>query len=373
MRTARPPRVLLDARKARDFGIGRYVTGIASGLVALGEVELSVLVLPGDEPLLPEGAPKIPCASPHYSVAELFAVGRAARRQTPDLFHAPHYVVPFGPPRPTVVTIHDLMHVTRPEHASPAKRLYARWMLGRATRLAARVLTVSEASRDEIERLLPAARGKTRVVPNGLDAAFLSPVSAAEEARVRERYRLGSAPFVLFLGNDKPHKNLERLLDAWRSLALPRGKERPLLVLAGGAAERASERRGALATRGLAEEDVRDLGVVGERDVAPLLSAARLLAFPSLAEGFGLPPLEAQAVGTPVLCSRRGGLPEAVGEAALYVDPESPASIADGLGRLLSGHALRRRLSVEGRRRAEAFTWEAAARRTTEVYREALG
>ena len=367
------PRVLLDGRKARDFGIGRYVTGLAAGLAALGDVELSVLALPGDELLFPAGVRTIPCPSSHYSLGELLSVGRAARQEGPDLFHAPHYVVPFGPPLPTVVTIHDLMHLTRPEHSAPAKRLYARWMISRATRLAARVLTVSGASRQEIEERFPRARGKVRVVPNGVDPAFLSPPDPADEERVRQRFGLGSSPFVLFLGNDKPHKNLARLLDAWRSLEFPPDEERPLLVLAGGAAERASERRAALAARGLKEVDVRDLGVVNERDVAPLLSAARLLAFPSLAEGFGLPALEAQAAGTPLLCSRRGGLPEAAGEAALYVDPESPASIAEGLGRLLSGKALRRRLAGDGRRHAAAFTWEAAARRTLAVYREALG
>lgn len=380
--SGRRPRIVLDGRKARDFGIGRYVTGLAAGLAALGEFDLTVLVLPEDEPLFPEGVATFRCDAPHYSLAELFLVRRDAAQLSPDLFHAPHYVLPFFPPRPVVVTIHDLMHLTRPEHASPPRRLYARWMLGRAARIASRVLTVSGASRDEIEKLLPAARGKTSVVPNGLGGEFLAPVPQAARERVRARYGLGGSRYVLFLGNDKPHKNLDGLLEAWAEIRRAGAAPGVRLVLAGGAAGRREARRSAARARGLVlgggegegrgEDDVLDLGVVEEWDVAPLLASAEALAFPSLAEGFGLPPLEAQAVGTPVLASRRGGLAEAVGEAALFVDPTSPREIAAGLVRLLSEEDLRRRLSAEGSGRARAFTWEAAARRTSEVYRELL-
>lgn len=361
--------VVLDGRKARDFGIGRYVTGLCGGLARLGEVDLSVLVLPGDEDLFDDVVKKVPCSAPHYSPSELAVVSRAVRRLSPDVFHAPHWVLPLFPPRATVVTIHDLIHLTRPEHASPVRRLYARTMLGRAARLARRVVTVSRASLREIERLLPAARGKTHVVPPGLDRRFLSPPPARDLEAVRGRYSLDS-PFVLFLGNDKPHKNLGALFDAFALLTRSRTGPLPRLVLAGGAPARTGDRAAAARARGVSAS-VLDLGVVADAEVPALLAAASVLVLPSLAEGFGLPVLEAQALGTPTVCSRRCGLPEAGGDAALYVDPESPAEIAEALARVLYDPVLRKTLAAAGRARVGAFTWEAAAGTTTLLYREA--
>src|ERR1019366_2663638 len=161
--TARRRRVLLDARKARDFGIGTYIRGLLSGLAGPDRFPPQALVLPGDETLFPASVTTTACAAAHYSFGELVAVRRAISAAKPDLFHAPHYVVPFFPPRATVVTIHDLMHLTRPEHATPAKRAYARWMIGRALRLSARVIAVSEATKREILAFGPEWSGKAEV------------------------------------------------------------------------------------------------------------------------------------------------------------------------------------------------------------------
>ena len=242
---------------------------------------------------------------------------RALSRAGCDVFHAPHYVVPFLPPRATVVTIHDLIHLKRPEHGTLAKKLYATTMLRRALRAARVVLTVSEAVRRDLAAFAPEHAGKVRAVPNGVEKRFLAPVPGEDVARVRRAAGL-DAPYVLFLGNDKPHKNLEGLLAAFGRVARAGLPHR--LVLAGGASERREARAAAARAAGIADRLV-DLGIVPESDIVPLLAGASALAMPSFLEGFGLPVLEAQAVGTPVVCSDRGGLPEAGGDAALYATP----------------------------------------------------
>jgi len=360
-------RVALDARKVRDFGIGTYVRGLLGAAAARGEHDLVALVRPGDAPFLPPGVEAVTCEAAEYSLREPAGVRRALARTRFDVFHAPHYVVPLFPPAATVVTIHDLIHLKRPEHATLPKRLYATTMLRRALRSARVVLTVSEAVRRDLAELSPGHAGKVRAVPNGVAPRFLDPLDAAAVERLRRSRGLGE-PYVLFLGNDKPHKNLPGLLEAFARLeehGLPHR-----LVLAGGAPERREARRAAAAAAGI-EDRLVDLGVVPDEEVVPLLAGASALAMPSFLEGFGLPVLEAQAVGTPVVCSDRGGLPEAGGDAALYADLDDPAALAETLRHLLTDATLAARLSARGRERARLFTWDATFEKVAAAWRDA--
>jgi glycosyltransferase involved in cell wall biosynthesis len=238
-------------------------------------------------------------------------------------------------------------------------------MLARAVSSAARIVTPSTFTKRELASFAPRAEAKAVVVPNGIDEPFRSAIPASERARVRSAYAL-PRPFVFFAGNDKPHKNLGGLLDAFARL--PPGLA---LVLAGGARERASERRADLERRGLSSR-VLDLGVVPDADLPPLMAEAAALALPSLAEGFGLPVVEAQALGTPVVCSDRGALPETAGGAALLCDPESPDSIAAALLRAVSDEKLRVRLIDQGLSRTRGLSWGAAGAALARIYREVL-
>lgn len=362
--------VFVDARKAADFGIGRYITGLLFGLATLDAFDLTALVTPEAAGLLPQAIRPILSRAGHYSIRELTAVKMAFARSGAVLFHAPHYVVPFFPPARTVVTIHDLMHLTRPEHSSTVRRLYARTMIGRAVRSAARIICVSSAVAQELAVAYPAALDKTVVIPNGVDERFLAEVPPETIEELRNRYRLPDC-WVLFLGNDKPHKNLNGLLQAFASArAQSDAVARATLVLAGGADERREGRARAVLEIGL-DGAVLDLGVIPDRDVPPLVAGATALTLPSLDEGFGLPVLEAQALGTPVVCSNRGGLPEAAGGAALVVDP-SPELLARALVTVLENEAVRRDLAARGRERAKEFTSAKVAARTAAVYREVL-
>jgi alpha-1,3-rhamnosyl/mannosyltransferase len=380
------PRVLLDARKIRDFGIGSYIRGLLDGLARQGRWDLCATVHPGDDVLLPPGVAPAACDAPHYSIAELFAVRGAIARLNPAVFHAPHYVVPVAPPAATVVTIHDLMHLTRPEHGSPWKRAYARWMVGRATRLAARVIAVSEATRQDILAFGPSQGSKVVVIPNGVREDFFewgervaaaradesahtnAPVEgtaerdvlAASDGRPPRPESLSKeiSSYVLFLGNDKPHKNLEGLLRAWPHVrAAHPGLS---LVLAG------------VNPRRELPEGAKALGFVPDEDVPAILAFADALVLPSFAEGFGLPVLEAQAAGTPVACSDLPALHEAGGEAAVFFNPHDAVTIVSALNGLLGDEEKKNLLRKKGRGRARQFSWDEVAVQTAEVYEEVL-
>ena len=340
--------VLLDARKARDFGIGRYLLGLLGALARRGEFRLSAVVRPDDAALLPDGVTPVLSGAGHYTAGELVAVRGAIGRVKPDLFHAPHYVVPLFPPPATVVTIHDLMHLSRPEHASLPKRAYATWMVGRAARLSSRIITVSHAVREEVARAHPAAAAKLVVIPNGVGPEFRGPRPAA-----------GGTPYLLFLGNDKPHKNLDGLVSA---LAILRAAHPGLRLLLAGVP------RG-----GRVGPGIEALGWVPDAELPSLVAGAEALVLPSFAEGFGLPVLEAQAAGAPVACSDLPALREAAGGEAVFFDPHAPESIARAVGGLLADGAARERLRDAGLAHAAAFTWDRAAERTAAVYREVLG
>jgi glycosyltransferase involved in cell wall biosynthesis len=356
---ARRRRVLLDARKARDFGIGTYIRGLLGGLARQDRWDLNALVFPGEEALLPPGVAARVCAARHYSLGELVAVRRAIAAVAPDLFHAPHYVLPLFPPPTTIVTVHDLMHLTRPEHATPAKRAYTRWMIGRALRLSARVIAVSEATKKEILAFGPSHGLKVEVIPNGVEKRFFlegEEKNAGAHRVPAAHFPLLSfeAPYVLFLGNDKPHKNLDGLLAAWPRV---RAAHPALsLVLAGVKAGRTLP------------EGAKAVGWVPDDDVPPLLAGARALVLPSFAEGFGLPVLEAQAAGTPVACSDLPAHREAAGDAAVFFDPADVGSILAGLEKILKDEELRKILRKSGWERAAQFTWARAAERTARIY-----
>jgi glycosyltransferase involved in cell wall biosynthesis len=286
--------------------------------------------------------------------------------QNVSLFHAPHYVLPPLVPCRAVVTIHDCIHLMFPQYLP--HRLahgYARANLWAAAKRAERILTVSETSKADILRYCDVPADRIIVVHNAIDERFATPPGDEEVARVRERYRL-DGPFALYVGNIKPHKNLERLIDAF-DLVRRGGFERLELLIIGDQISKYPRLRRAVDQHKL-HKHVRFLGFVADDTLAALYRLATVFVFPSLYEGFGLPPLEAMASGTPVVTSNRTSLPEVVGDAAVLVDPYSAASIAEGIQTVLSDAGLRQTLSARGLARAREFSWEASVRRIHEVY-----
>jgi alpha-1,3-rhamnosyl/mannosyltransferase len=361
-------RIGIDVRKAADYGIGTHVRNIVHELVRLDRAcEWVLFHRPGDEALLPEGdrVTLVPERAGLYSLGELRALALRARELRLDLYHAPHYVLPFGLPCPAVVSIHDVIHLVAPEYRGP-KRLYARTMIGHAVRAAARVITVSHASERDICRFFPGAHAKIRVIGNGVEESF-RPLPREESAGwVAEAFAV-KGPYLLFVGNPKGHKNLELLLQGFTRLA--RRYPALSLVLVGGDERRRRELSRRLGRLGTAARTVL-AGPVDQADLARLYAGAAAFVFPSRHEGFGLPPLEAMACGAPVACSSSASLPEVLGPAALYFSPESVDSLVGAVCRILDDEPLRDRLVRLGLERARLFSWEEAAAQTLAVYRE---
>ncbi|HVR42399.1 MAG TPA: glycosyltransferase family 1 protein [Thermoanaerobaculia bacterium] len=351
-------RIAIDCRKIDDYGIGRYIRGLLGGFAAIRATETFLLIGPRAlEGRIPPGlqAEWIEADAPPYSIREALVIGRAARRAGSHLFHAPHYVVPLVS-GPVAVTIHDLIHLEIP-FRNPLKPLYARTMLRRAATRSSAILTVSRAVQRQIAARWPDAADKIETVPNGVDSLFFAPRRPGDEGEVAAM-GLEADRYFLFVGNDKPHKNLDGLVAAWREVRreLPQSR----LAIAGSSPRRFE-----------GEEGVVLAGFVGEPLLARLYRCATALVMPSFAEGFGLPVAEAMASGTPVICSDVEAMLEVAGEAARRIDPADPRSIAEAMLALARDPALRETMIHSGRARANELRWERAARRTLAVYRAA--
>jgi glycosyltransferase involved in cell wall biosynthesis len=304
--------------------------------------------------------------SRHYSIGEQVNIPLVVRREQPDVYHAPHYVLPALINCPSVVTIHDCIHLVFPEYLpNGVARFYARAAMGMAARKAYRVLTVSEASKRDILRFFDVPSHKVEVVPNAIDDHFWRPRPDAELARVRQEYGLDRR-FVLFVGNLKPHKNVPRLVEAF-ARARQQGAGDVMLVVVGDDVSALPETEQAINVHGL-ERDVRSLGYVADETLAVLYRLAAVFAFPSLYEGFGLPVAEAMACGTPVVASMASSVPEVAGDAALLVDPLDVQAISDGLARVLTDETLAGALRQRGPLWARRFSWERSISRVREVY-----
>jgi glycosyltransferase involved in cell wall biosynthesis len=328
-------RIGIDARKIEDFGIGTYIRGLLHELAANGDDTYVAFAPERVAHLLPPGVEHVIVDAPHYSVRELVILGRAVDRAKLDLFHAPHYIVPFTRV-PVVVTVHDLIHL---RHRNPLAPLYARQMIRRALRKSRRVLTVSEAVKREIVSTFGCAEDHVVVTPNGVGAPFSESGPAAE------------GRYFLYVGNDKPHKNVEVLVDAFARI------DDASLVLTGGAFERFKSRERVVVT-----------GFVDDTELAALYRGAIALVMPSREEGFGLPALEAMASGCAVITSNAAALVEITGDAALHVEPNI-ASLADAMTRIASDESLRATLASRGIARAKQFTWTRCAELTRAAYR----
>jgi glycosyltransferase involved in cell wall biosynthesis len=387
MTAHRPARIGIDAHllsfagSYRQAGVSRYIAELLR--VFGGDADptgrYDYLAFVGPEPVpsdfLPRDArgplrfvhSRIPTANPLARIAWEQAVGPfAAARARLDLFHGPVNALPLAAPGRGIVTIHDLAFLAHPEALGAARRRYLTLLTALSARRAARIIAVSAFTRDEIVRRLRVPASKIAVVHNAVDAAF-KPLPAAEIARFKEAQRLPER-VILCVGTLEPRKNLTGLLEAFARLAPESDAE---LVVVGGQGWLFDEALARVATLGLTGR-VRFTGFVPEDDLPRWYNAATVFVYPSLYEGFGLPPLEALACGVPTVTSAGTVMAEIVGDAALLTDPRDPAAIAAAIARLLDDNPLRTTLRERGPRQAAPFTWAHAAAATCDVYDEIL-
>jgi glycosyltransferase involved in cell wall biosynthesis len=368
-------RVAIDARKLHDFGIGTYIRNLLRHLAHTDQdTEFVLLCEEADLGVAAQLGPNFRTVlepSPNYSLREQVHVPWVLRRERPDLYHAPHYVLPAGVRCPSVVTIHDCIHLMFPQYLpNRLAYAYARAQMWAAARRSHCILTVSEASKRDILHLFNVPPEKIVVVYNAIDSHFSVTPSDEAVARVRERYQLDHR-FVLYVGNIKPHKNLIRLIEAFDELRRGELDDLKLLIIGDQISKLPALRRAVHLHK--LHKQVRFLGYLGDDQLAILYRLASVFAFPSLYEGFGLPPLEAMASGTPVVTSNVSSLPEVVGDAAVLVNPYDVDAIVDGLRRVLTNPALAAQMRQKGIERAREFSWERSVAKTWGVYQQIAG
>jgi glycosyltransferase involved in cell wall biosynthesis len=364
-------RVAIDTRKIHDFGIGTYIRNLLRQLARIDrDTEYVLLCREADLGIAAQLGPNFRSVrepSPNYSLREQIHVPWVLRRERPDVYHAPHYVLPPAVRCRSVVTIHDCIHLMFPQYLpNRAAYAYARTSMWAAARRSDRILTVSEASKRDILSLFNVKPEKIVVVYNAIDEHFSTTPSEEHVARVRERYQLDHK-FVLYVGNIKPHKNLVRLIEAFSELR--RTHDDLKLLIIGDEISKLPALRRAVHRHKL-HKYVRFLGYLKDDTLTVLYRLASVFVFPSLYEGFGLPPLEAMASGTPVVTSNVSSLPEVTGDAAVLVDPYDVDSIGNGIRRILDDPQLADALRIKGLKRAREFSWERSVEKTRRVYRE---
>ena len=345
-----------------EAGERRYAAALLDALEARDDVDVNRLTLTGRRPR------SFPQRLAWQAVAEglyyPLLLARQARAAGVELVHHPRHLVPPEPGLgvPSVVTVHDVLPLRMPEHFSQLIARRYRVLARASTRRAARVVTGSAHSRDEIAELLDVPVERIRVTPYGVEPLF-RPVDADLDLLSR---RFGvRAPYVLCVGTLEPRKNLTGAVRAFERVHA----EFPdhSLVLIGGRGWKGGELERVL---GETPAPVARTGYVSEDELVALYSAADCFLFPSFAEGFGFPVLEAMACGTPVVSGDRSSLPEVVGDAGVLVDPGSTEAVAEALRTLLGSPELRQDLSARGLERSRLFTWERCAEATAAVYRE---
>jgi glycosyltransferase involved in cell wall biosynthesis len=379
-------RIAIDARYVADHfpGIGRYVYNLVVGLAELDHRH--TLVVLHNPALLNTRHPidvlarfanveLVAAPARPFTLAEQVAIPRLLRRVRADLYHAPYYVRPYaGLPCPALVTLYDAIPRLFPSEVSPRARLLFDLLTRLAIRTSRQVLAISHSARDDLIAAYGLPAGRITVTPLAADPRFW-PQPPEEIAAVRAKYGLPEG-YVLSLASNKPHKNLAGLVEAFAQvlqiteLNLQSAIYNLQLVVAGHWDPRYPQAHELAAKLGIADR-VRFLPEVAEGDVPALYSGAAVFAFPSLYEGFGLPPLEALACGAAVLCCDTSSLPEVVGNAALRVAPTVEA-LSAGLTALLGDDALRAKLRAAARGRAALFSWRRTAELTLAAYEQVM-
>ncbi len=372
-------RVAIDIRRAGDYGLGTYIRNVVNQLARIDNDSRYLLIgerrhlaefdpLPGNFELL-EYAHQPGTFRTHLHLPWLLRQSRV------DILHMPWFYAPAIVPSRLLITVHDLSDVVAPQvGASPPVQTGRLFFARRALNRADHIFAVSHASKRDLARFFHIPESKITVVYDAVDERFLSEPPPADAERILERHAVNS-PYVLYAGNIRPQKNLPRLIEAFAvAKAELRGHpelDQLKLLVIGEALNRHADLRRAV-VRARVREDVRFLGFVPRPVLRVFYSRALAFLFPSLYEGFGLPPLEAMAHGTPVLTSNVSSLPEVFQDAALLVNPENVFDIARGIRQILTENALRKTLRRKGYERARMFSWEHAARLVHAAYHSVL-
>lgn len=375
-------RIAIDIRDITDFGVGTYIRNIVRAMLRLDHEDDFFLIGDLDRVReigeLPPNFHPVAFGGEENSPATYLKFRQLLRQHACDLVHIPHLIsVPQYLPCPYVVTVHDLLdYMYRSHSGSSMRRMVHFYCTKRVLSRAARIFAVSNFTKKDIERLFGIPSDGIEVVYNAIDERFQrGHASDADRQFIAERYQV-NYPFILYAGRISPHKNVVRIIEAFSVLKAELLKEDRFtdlkLIIIGDEISSHPDLRRTVIRSGV-ETEVRFLGFVPIDVLRIFYDVAKVFIFPSLYEGFGLPPLEAMAHGTPVVTSNTSSLPEVVGSAAVLVNPENIFDIMHAVHRVLLDQPLRERLKQRGYEQAARYSWDDSVKRILQAYREVAG
>ena len=375
-------KVAIDIRRMTEFGIGTYIRNVVRTLARLDQDSKYFLIgcpaRVAEYGPLPRNFQAVPLEAADNTVKGGIEFRAIVRRLDCDVTHIPHlFWMPRGLDCPYVVTVHDLLeHMYGTHGESGLRRRLHFYLTRRVLRGAARVIAVSQFTKGEIQKLFAIPGDRIEVVYNAIDERFLhGHATDSDRELIAQRYQVNH-PFILYAGAIRPHKNVVRIIEAFSLLKNELAKEDQLkdltLIIIGDDLSSHPRLRRTVVRSGV-QQDVRFLGFVPIEVLRIFYDVAKVFVFPSLYEGFGLPPLEAMAHGTPVVTSTTSSLPEVVGNAALMVNPENVFEIRRALQQALLDAEVRTRMKQRGYEQAQRFSWTSSVSRILEIYREVAG
>lgn len=384
-RSDKSKHIVIDARFFRKItgGIGRYTRALIRELILTDRINrYTVILSPADEPDWQTFASEIRLKStdwqtcvvdiPHYSLAEQIKLPKVLASLAPDLVHFTNFNHPLSWNRPFVITIHDLTifkYPVGPKQRSPIAQLAFRAVIRHALARAKKIITISNSSKHDLVRYFSARSERLEVIYEGIDPAY-QPTSLAQRGRVQNYLKAQfniRSPYILFVSQWRPHKGLGVLVNAYHELRDKYPKLIPQLVLVGKPHPDYPEILKLIETSRY-RRDIIMPGFVDEEVLPKLYQGAEVFVFPSLYEGFGLPPLEAMACGAPVVASRASCLPEILGQSALFARPDDPHELADTLAKIFTDHKLWRAVRAAGFEEVKKYSWHEMADETLKVY-----
>lgn len=368
-------KIAIDIRRMSEFGVGTYIRNVVRTLGRIDHENPYFLIGPPAKLQeigpLPGNFNNIPLLARERSLQGVREFRGALKRLRCDLVHIPNlFSIPRALPCPYVLTAHDMLeYMARPRNGFWDSIYFQ--LTRRALSGAARIFAVSNFTRNEIEKLFNIPSNRIEVVYNAIDERFLhGHASAGDREMIAQRYQV-TYPFLLYAGRVSPHKNVVRMIEAFSALKTELEKDQAYpdlkLIIIGDDLSGNPDLRRTVIRSGV-QNDVRFLGFIPIEVLRIFYDEAKIFVFPSLYEGFGLPPLEAMAHGTPVVTSNGSSLPEVVGNAAVLVNPENVFEIMRALHRVLMDKALRDRMKERSYRQAARFSWETSVRRVLDVY-----
>ena len=372
-------RIAIDIRKVNEFGVGTHVWNLVRNLAEIDSDNCYFLL--GSRRQFHELGPlgenfeqiDVPEDNSFWNLHVRIPYRLAAHRI--DVFHVPHYEAPIWVPGRLVVTIHDCVHLLFPQEGSSKFDNYRRYLYTKhVVRSAEHVIAVSESTRQDLINIFDLPSAKASVVHNALDGRFSVGHDAQEQKQVLERYQLKD-PFILYSGQIKPHKNIDRSIEAFAVLKSELGDNKKYknlkLIIIGDELSKHQYLRLTVVRSGV-QQDVRFFGFVPYPILQVFYERAVLFTSPSLYEGFGLSPLEAMANRTPVVAANTSSLPEVLGDAAILVNPENVFEIARAMRRLLIDQVLRQEAIEKGLKQVQKFSWKTAAEDVIRMYSAAV-